>query len=242
MRGRRCEHVGGCSACAGGRSQQRQRRQPPDQPAAAAAAAAATPAAAQRPRYLWRPARAHLRHAQLRLQRAGRGRAAGRAAHHGRRQLLQPPRQHVLQLLGAAARPAVDHKHVQAEAVLGVEGVRLADVEPQVALRGGQRSRTDARGGWMCESVAGTRTARRQRNGAGLHAAAGGRLPYSNPTAAEHVQVRMRRGCTPIRPRNRSTAAAAGIAAAAAAAGTRTSDSDRRLSSLGWSMLAMVTS
>ena len=85
-----------------------------------------------------------LRHPQL--LRGGRsGRAAARAAHHGRRQLLQPPAQHLLQLLSAAPRPAVDHKHVQREAVLGVEGVRLADVQPQVALQrsgpGGGRGR-----------------------------------------------------------------------------------------------------
>lgn len=78
-----------------------------------------------------------LRHPQLLLPRRG-GRAAAGAAHHRRRQLLQPPAEHLLQLLCAAARPAVDHKHVQREAVLGVEGVRLADVQPKVALPAGK--------------------------------------------------------------------------------------------------------
>lgn len=75
-----------------------------------------------------------LRHPQLLLACRG-GRAAAGTAHHRRWQLLQPPAQHLLQLLCAAARPAVDHKHIQREAVLGVEGVRLADVQPKVALR-----------------------------------------------------------------------------------------------------------
>lgn len=62
--------------------------------------------------------------------------AAG-PAHHGRRQLLKPPAEYVLQLLGAAAGPAIDDKDVEAEVIPRVEGVGLTDVEPQVTLAAG---------------------------------------------------------------------------------------------------------
>jgi hypothetical protein len=53
-----------------------------------------------------------------------------------RGQLRQPLAQDVLELVGRLPRPAVDDEDVEREAVEGVEGVRLADVEVEVALGG----------------------------------------------------------------------------------------------------------
>ena len=63
---------------------------------------------------------------------------AGRRVRPRRGQLRQPLAQDVLELVGRLPRPAVDDEDVEREAVEGVEGVRLADVEVEVAL-GGER-------------------------------------------------------------------------------------------------------
>lgn len=55
----------------------------------------------------------------------------------GRRQLLQPLAEQLLQVLHARARPAIHHEHIQREAVRRVERVRLRDVQAQVPLRHG---------------------------------------------------------------------------------------------------------
>ena len=61
---------------------------------------------------------------------------AGRRVRPRRGQLRQPLAQDVLELVGRLPRPAVDDEDVEREAVEGVEGVRLADVEVEVALGG----------------------------------------------------------------------------------------------------------
>ena len=60
--------------------------------------------------------------------------SSGRRVGPRRRQLRQPLGQNVFQFIRRLAGPAVDDEDVEREAVERVEGVRLADVEVEVAL------------------------------------------------------------------------------------------------------------
>lgn len=60
--------------------------------------------------------------------------SSGRRVGPGGRELREPLRKHVLELVRGLARPAVDDEDVEREAVERVEGVGLADVEVEVAL------------------------------------------------------------------------------------------------------------